>query len=69
MEVDLPTQERHLLHAIQKLPSKQRIVFIARYFEGRPYKEIATIYNTSCSSLKASYHFAKEKLRKSLLSK
>ena len=48
--------------AIMTLPEKQRLVFNMRYFEDKPYAEIAAITGTSEGALKASYHFAAEKI-------
>ena len=59
--------ERRLRNAIKALPDKQRTVFCMRYFEELPYEAIAEITGTSVGALKASYHFAAEKL-KNLLS-
>ena len=55
-----------LVRAISELPEKQRLVFIMRYLEEMPYEEIAEILNTSVGALKASYHFAVNKIRKKL---
>ena len=38
-----------------------------RYFEEMPYEQMSGILGTSVSSLKASYHFAYEKVRDYLL--
>ena len=40
-----------------------------RYLEEMPYEEIAEILNTSVGALKASYHFAVNKIRKKLKKK
>ena len=51
------------LHAaISTLPPKQRWVFQARYFDDRPYLELAAETGTSEGALKASYHHAKKKI-------
>ena len=55
--------ERLLLKAIQKLPTKQRMVFTMRYFDDMKYEDISEILGSSVSSLKASYHFAHEKIK------
>ncbi|MBO4818221.1 MAG: RNA polymerase sigma factor [Bacteroidales bacterium] len=55
--------QRLLLKAVQKLPTKQRLVFTMRYFEDLKYEDISEIMDTSVSSLKASYHFAYEKMK------
>lgn len=54
--------QRLLLEAIASLPPKQREVFNMRYYDELPYEEIALITGTSVGALKASYHFAVEKI-------
>jgi len=61
--------ERQLLKAVQKLPAKQRLVFTMRYFEDMKYEDISKIMDTSVSALKASYHFAYEKMKAMLKEK
>ena len=51
--------------AVESLPIKQQIVFRMRYFQELPYAEISTILKTSEGALKASYHHAKGKIKKS----
>ncbi len=58
--------ERLLQEAIIKLPPKQRAVFTMRYYDETPYAEMSQIFDTSESALKASYHFAMEKVKKNL---
>lgn len=58
--------ERALSKEIAKLPEKQRIVFIMRYYDDMPYEEISQVLDTSVGSLKASYHIAQEKIREAL---
>lgn len=55
--------QRMLMKAIQRLPEKQRLVFVMRWFEELPYEELSEILGTSIGALKASYHFATEKLK------
>lgn len=57
---------RLLTSAISKLPLKQRAVFCMRYYEDMSYEDIAAVTGTSVGALKASYHFACEKIRKSV---
>ena len=59
--------QRLLAVAVSKLPPRQRAVFHMRYFEEMPYEEMAGILEVSVSSLKASYHFAYEKVKEYLL--
>lgn len=62
-----PNEIKKLLQdAIIKLPPKQRAVFTMRYYDETPYAEMSKIFDTSESALKASYHFAMEKVKKSL---
>ncbi|MBQ5984221.1 MAG: RNA polymerase sigma factor [Bacteroidales bacterium] len=58
--------ERELSKAVARLPEKQRQVFIMRYYDDLSYDEISSVTGTSVGSLKASYHFATEKIRESL---
>ena len=54
--------QKKLLCAIATLPPKQRQVFNMRYYDEMPYEEISGILQTSVGALKASYHFAVEKI-------
>lgn len=58
--------QRELHKAIQRLPEKQRLVFMLRYFDEMKYEDIAEITGTSVGALKASYHHAYNKIRKDL---
>ena len=58
--------QRELHKAVQKLPEKQKLVFNMRYFEEMKYEDIAEITGTSVGSLKASYHYAYNKIQKLL---
>lgn len=58
--------QRELHKAIQRLPEKQRIVFCFRYFDEMKYEEISEITDTSVGALKASYHFAYNKIKDDL---
>lgn len=57
------SMQRLLMKAIQKLPEKQRLVFTMRWFDDLSYEDISEILNTSVGALKASYHFATEKIK------
>ena len=61
--------QRLLSVAIAKLPPKQRAVFSMRYYDELRYEDIAEITGTSVSALKASYHFAYEKVKDFLVKK
>lgn len=54
--------QRLLREAIAQLPAKQREVFNMRYYDELPYEDISRITGTSVGALKASYHFAVEKI-------
>lgn len=56
--------QRVLNEALATLPAKQREVFCLRYFDEKSYEEISQITGTSVGALKASYHFAQEKIEK-----
>lgn len=56
--------ERKLQTAVALLPTKQKAVFVMKYFEAKPYAEISDITGTSVGALKASYHHAVQKIEK-----
>lgn len=58
-----------LSKAIQKLPQKQKAVFCMRYYQDLPYEDISEITGSSVGALKASYHFAYEKIKNELKEK
>lgn len=58
--------ERSLQMAIQKLPERQRAVFLMRYYDETPYAQMAEILNVSQGALKASYHHAAKKIEEQL---
>jgi RNA polymerase sigma-70 factor (ECF subfamily) len=58
--------EQILQEEIVKLPPKRRAVFTMRYYDETPYAEMSKIFDTSESALKASYHFAAEKIKKNI---
>lgn len=49
--------------ALLTLPEKQRLVFNLRYYDELKYEEISRITDTKVETLKANYHFAKEKIK------
>lgn len=59
--------QRALSKAIQKLPARQKAVFLMRYYEEIPYEDISKIMGISTGALKASYHLAREKVQDYLL--
>lgn len=61
--------QRLLSKAIQKLPQKQKAVFCMRYYQELSYEDISEITGSSVGALKASYHFAYEKIKKELQEK
>jgi RNA polymerase sigma factor (sigma-70 family) len=48
--------------AMERLPSRQKQVFIMRYYDELSYQDIADITGTSEGALKASYHHAVKKI-------
>lgn len=48
--------------AIERLPEKQKKVFLLRYYEELPYDEIARILGTTVGGLKANYFHAVKKI-------
>ena len=53
-----------LQKAILTLPPKQQLAFNLRYYDELSFEEIARIADSTPTSIKASYHVAKEKLVK-----
>ena len=53
-----------LQNAILSLPTKQQLAFNLRYYDELEYDEIAHIIGSTPSSVKASYHIAKDKIIK-----
>lgn len=53
-----------LQKAILTLPPKQQLAFNLRYYDELGFDEIAQIAESSASSIKSSYHIAKEKIIK-----
>ena len=61
----LDKEEKNLIErAIEKLPAKQRMVFVMRFFEDLDYQEIAKILNKPIGTLKANYFHAVKKIQK-----
>lgn len=54
---------RLMQEAIEKLPPKQREVFLLRYYQEMPYQQMSDVLQTSVGSLKASYHHAVQKIQ------
>ena len=54
--------QKHLLEAIATLPARQRQVFNMRYYDEMPYEQISEILGTTVGALKASYHFAVDRI-------
>lgn len=52
-----------LQEAVSTLPDVQRAVFTLRYFDNMKYKEMSQILQTTEGALKASYHFAVDKVK------
>lgn len=52
----------HIEKLLQKLPVKQREVFVMRHYDELSYEEIAEITGKSVGGLKANYYHAWEKL-------
>ncbi len=52
--------------AIHKLPKKQQVVFTLRYYDELPYEDMAQILRTSVGTLRTTYHFAFDKIKKYL---
>lgn len=56
-------EERSLIErAVQRLPEKQKSVFVLRYYDQLSYEDIAAILKTSVGGLKANYFHAVKKI-------
>ncbi len=51
---------------VMGLPTKQKQVFLLKYYENMNYQEIADIVGTSVGGLKAQFHHAKKKIETAL---
>jgi len=60
--LEVEEQRAIIEKAIARLPRKQRLVFVLRYYEELPYAEISKILKTSGGGLKANYYHAVKKI-------
>ena len=58
------TEAIRLQEAITALPAKQQLAFNLRYYDELSYREIAAVTDSTEATVKANYHFAKEKIIK-----
>lgn len=58
--------EMKLQKGIMKLPPKQRIVFLMRYYQNMNYNTMSEVLNTNVNTLKATYHIAAKKIEEFL---
>lgn len=65
-EFQFKETEGRLHAAVQKLPERQKAVFVLRFFDGLSYEEIADILKTSVGGLKANYFHALRKIREAM---
>ncbi|HEV8538248.1 MAG TPA: sigma-70 family RNA polymerase sigma factor [Bacteroidota bacterium] len=61
--VEQKEYETILQRAIERLPPKQKMVFMMRYYDEMPYEEMAKILNKSVGGLKANYFHALKKIQ------
>lgn len=54
--------QKILQQALATLPDKQRLVFNLKYYEEMKYEDMSQFLETSVGALKASYHFAVQKI-------
>ena len=52
--------------ALMNLSPQQKTVFCLRYYDEMDYRQIAKITGSKIETLKVSYHYAKEKIKKYL---
>lgn len=58
--------ENKLQKAILTLSTKQRIVFLMRYYDNLSFNQISEILDTTVNTLKTTYHFASKKIEQFL---
>ena len=61
-QMERDERTRLIKEAIERLPEKQKKVFVLRYYEELPYEEISKILKTSVGGLKANYFHAVKKI-------
>lgn len=59
----LGEQRRLVLERLEYLPPRMRQCFLLRYVQGRQYKEIAEVMQTSIQSVRSQLHLATKRLR------
>lgn len=52
--------------SVTRLPEKQRMVFVLRYYEERPYSEISELMGITEGAAKANFHQALKKMKSDL---
>lgn len=65
-DLDSNAVEVEFQKAVLQLPTQQRIAFNLRYYDDLPYEEIAKITGKNVNTLKTNYHFAVNKIKKTL---
>lgn len=60
---DLDRVEHLFYEAIERLPERQREVFLARYYREVKFADMANSMGLSIGAVKASYHHASEKIK------
>ncbi|MHB1050468.1 MAG: RNA polymerase sigma factor [Bacteroidota bacterium] len=65
-QLEKSEQKMIIRQAIDRLPEKQKLVFVLRYYEELPYDEISKILKTSVGGLKANYFHAVRNIGKFL---
>ncbi len=60
--VEKQEEQRLIEEAIERLPEKQKAVFVLRYYDELPYEQISEILKTSVGGLKANYFHAIRKI-------
>lgn len=65
-EVEAGESEARLHHALGRLPTKQREVFLLRAQQGLPYEEIAASLGTTPGAARVHYHHAVKRLKEAI---
>lgn len=52
---------------ILRLSDKQRVIFNLRYYDEMDYQQISKVTDTKVATLKVTYHYIKEKIKKQMV--
>lgn len=58
--------ETKLQKSILRLPARQKLIFLLRYYENMSYNQMSEVLKTNINTLKATYHIAAKKIEEYL---